>query len=61
MIFWLFSGWVQKSGAAICSSSFFSLAFCAAASKIPPHGERLFAEGRVFSFQFLYSHGSIQF
>ena len=56
MTFWLFSGCVQKSGAEICSSSLVSLDFCAEASKIPPHGERLFAEGLVFAFQFFYSH-----
>jgi hypothetical protein len=50
MIFWLFSGWFQKPGALVCSSTFCSLDFCAGASKIPPHGERLFAEGRVLSF-----------
>src|SRR5579885_2264352 len=44
MTFWLFSGWLQKSGEAICSSSLFSLDCCAEASKIPPHGQGLFAE-----------------
>jgi len=51
MTFWLFSGWLQKSGAPICSSILFSFCFCAGASKIPPHGQRLFAEGQKFAFQ----------
>jgi hypothetical protein len=50
MTFWLFSGCDQKSGAESCLSSWFSLDFCAEASKIPPHGDRLFAEGKVFAF-----------
>jgi hypothetical protein len=58
MIFWLFSGLLQKSGEEICCSSLFNLVFCAGASKIPPHGERLFAEGEVFPFQFFDSHRS---
>jgi hypothetical protein len=49
MTFWLFSGCDQKSGAAICSSVLLSFCFCAGASKIPPQGERLFAEGLVFA------------
>ena len=43
--FWLFSGWFQKSGEEIWSSVLASFAFCAGASKIPPHGQCLFAEG----------------
>jgi hypothetical protein len=50
MIFWLFSGWLQKSGAAVCSSNFCSLDLSAGASKIPPHGQGLIAEGRVAVF-----------
>jgi len=50
MTFWLFSGWLQKSGVPICCSTFSSLDFWVGASKIPPHGERLFAEGSVLSF-----------
>jgi hypothetical protein len=50
--FWLFSGWFQKSGAEICSSVVFSFSFCAGASKIPPHGQCLVAEGLVGAFQF---------
>jgi len=49
MIFWLFSGWFQKSGCAICSSVWASFFFCAGASKIPPHGQSLFAEGQIFA------------
>jgi hypothetical protein len=50
MTFWLFSGWLQKSGAEICCSTFSSLVFWAGASKIPPHGQGLLAEGSVFAF-----------
>jgi hypothetical protein len=49
MTFWLFSGWLQKSGAAICCSVVASFSFCAGASKIPPHREGLFAEGQIFA------------
>jgi len=49
MTFWLFSGWLQKSGAEICCSLWANFCFCAGASKIPPHGEGLFAEGKVFA------------
>jgi hypothetical protein len=48
--FWLFSGCDQKSGDEICCSIVFSLDFCAETSKIPPHGDRLFAEGNIFAF-----------
>ena len=47
--FWLFPGWVQKSGAAICCSVWASFCFCAGASKIPPDGQSLVAEGQVFA------------
>jgi len=47
MIFWLFSGWFQKPGAEVCSSMPASFRFCAETSKIPPHGQGLFAEGQV--------------
>jgi len=50
MIFWLFSGWLQKSGAPICSSTFCSLDFRVGESKIPPHGQGLFAEGVILPF-----------
>jgi hypothetical protein len=53
MIFWLFSGWFQKSGAATSSSTFWSLVLWAGASKIPPHGQGLFAEGGILSFEFV--------
>jgi hypothetical protein len=56
MIFWLLSGWLQKSGWAICSSSLPSFCFWAGASKIPPHGQRLFAEGEIFAVEFFYGH-----
>ena len=61
MIFWLFSGLLQKSGDEICCSSLTNLDFCVGASKIPPHGNRLFAEGEVFPFKLFDSHRSIQF
>jgi hypothetical protein len=50
MIFWVFPGWLQKSGAAVCSSVFWSWDFSAGASKIPPHSQGLFAEGGVLPF-----------
>ena len=59
MIFWLFSGFDQKSGALICSSSLASWVFRVGASKIAPHSVSLLAERSVFSFQFVESH--IQF
>jgi hypothetical protein len=51
MIFWLFSGLLQKSGAAMRFSISLSFVCCLEASKIPPHGERLIAEGKVFPFE----------
>jgi hypothetical protein len=48
MIFWLFSGLDQKSGAAICSSSLLSWVCLAEASKIAPHSFSLLAERLVF-------------
>jgi len=51
MTFWLRSGWFQKSGAEVCFSISASFSFCAATSKIPPHGQGLFAEGQVRAFQ----------
>jgi len=56
MTFWLFSGWLQKSGALMRSSSLAICCFWPAASKIPPHGERLFAERLVFAVELFYSH-----
>jgi len=50
MIFWLFSGRFQKSGAEVRSSIFCSLDFSAGASKIPPDSQGLFAEGGIFAF-----------
>jgi hypothetical protein len=49
MTFWLFSGWFQKSGAAICSAVSASFFFCVEASKIPPHGEGLVAKRLVLA------------
>jgi hypothetical protein len=51
MTFWLFSGCVQKSGAEIRASVSASFFFCAGASKIPPHGQCLVAEGLEFAFE----------
>jgi len=56
MAFWLFSGWLQKSGSAICFSILESWRSLAGASKIAPHGESLLAERCVFSFQFVDGH-----
>jgi hypothetical protein len=56
MVFWLFSGLDQKSGALICSSSLASWVFRAGASKIAPHSLSLLAERGVFPFQFVESH-----
>jgi hypothetical protein len=56
MAFWLFSGWLQKSGSEICSSSFVSWRCLAGASKIAPHGERLLPQRSVLSFQFVEGH-----
>jgi hypothetical protein len=49
MIFWLFSGLFQKSGAEISVSLLVSFCRWPDASKIPPHGSRLVAEGLVFA------------
>jgi len=56
MIFWLFSGFDQKSGALICCSVWASWALRAGASKIAPHSVCLLAERNVFSFQFVEGH-----
>ena len=58
MIFWLFSGFDQKSGALICSSSLANCARRAGASKIAPHSVSLLAERNVFSFQFVEGHSA---
>jgi hypothetical protein len=50
MTFWLFSGWFQKSGAETWSSVLASFSFWAGASKIPPHGQGLVAEGLIGAF-----------
>ena len=60
--FWPFSGFDQKSADPIRCSMAVSFSFCAATSKIPPHGQGLFAEGHVFAVQLFYCHGlSVQF
>jgi hypothetical protein len=56
MIFWLFSGWDQKAGLLISSSSLSSWLLRVGASKIAPHSVGLLAERRVFSFEFFESH-----
>jgi len=56
MIFWLFSGLDQKSGALICSSVWVNWDLRAGASKIAPHSVGLLAERNVFSFQFVEAH-----
>jgi hypothetical protein len=56
MIFWLFSGWDQKSGLLISCSSLPSWVFREEASKIAPHSVGLLAERRIFSFEFVESH-----
>jgi hypothetical protein len=56
MIFWLFSGWDQKSGVLICSSSLPNWDFREEASKIAPHSVSLLAERCVFSFEFVERH-----
>jgi len=49
MIFWLFSGLDQKSGAEICSSSLVNCDCLAGTSKIAPHSFSLLAERLVLS------------
>jgi len=56
MIFWLFSGFAQKSGALICSSVWASWDLRCGASKIAPHSVGLLAERNVLSFQFFEGH-----
>jgi len=51
MTFWLFSGWVQKSGAEIWASVSANFFFWEGASKIPPHGQGLLAEGLEFALE----------
>jgi len=52
MTFWLFSGSDQKSGDEISSLERSSCFFFWGGSKITPHGSCLFAERRIFAFQF---------
>src|SRR5207237_584281 len=47
----------QKSGEEICSSVSASFFLCAGASKIPPHGQGLVAQGLVLTFKFVEGHG----
>src|SRR5262245_16546730 len=56
MIFWLFSGLDQKSGALICSSSWLTWDFRLGASKIAPHSVGLGAERGVFAVEFVEGH-----
>jgi len=56
MIFWLFSGFDQKSGALISSSSLDSWDWRVEGSKIAPHSVSLLAERNVLSFQFFEGH-----
>ncbi len=53
MTFWLFSGCDQKSGREICSSNLSIWDFFLGTSKIAPHGQSLFAERGIFSFEFV--------
>jgi len=56
MIFWLFSGLDQKSGALICCSVWASWDLRAGASKIAPHSVSLLAERGVLALEFVESH-----
>jgi hypothetical protein len=49
MIFWLFSGFDQKSGALVSSSILVSWVFRVEASKIAPHSVSLLAERSVLA------------
>jgi hypothetical protein len=59
MIFWLFSGLAQKSGALTSSSSLTSWDRRLGASKIAPHSVSLLAERGVFAFEFVEGHSVI--
>jgi hypothetical protein len=56
MIFWLVSGFDQKSGALIFSSSLSSWVLRVGTSKIAPHSVSLLAERDVFALQFVEGH-----
>jgi hypothetical protein len=56
MIFWLFSGFDQKSGALIWVSVWANWDLRCGASKIAPHSVGLLAERNVLSFQFVEGH-----
>jgi hypothetical protein len=56
MIFWLFSGLDQKSGALIWASVWASWDFRLGASKIAPHSVSLLAERGVLAFEFFEGH-----
>jgi hypothetical protein len=58
MIFWLFSGCAQKSGAWINASVWASWVLRPVASKIAPHSVSLLAERTVLSFQFVEGHST---
>jgi len=59
MIFWLFSGFDQKSGAWVCCSRLFSCSRRAEASKIAPHSVSLLAERGVLPLEFVEGHKNI--
>jgi hypothetical protein len=56
MSLWLFSGWLQKSGAATCSSILASWDFLSEESKIAPHSFSLLAERKILALEFLDGH-----
>ena len=60
MIFWLFSGFDQKSGALVSSSVLASWVFRVGASKIAPHSVGLLAERGVFALQFVEGHSNYE-
>jgi len=53
MTFWLFSGWLQKSGDAMACSMRASSVCLVRGSKIAPHSFGLLAERLVFSLEFV--------
>jgi hypothetical protein len=56
MIFWLFSGFDQKSAALVSSSILASWVLRVEASKIAPHSVSLLAERGVLALQFVECH-----
>src|SRR5688572_18038685 len=55
---WLFSGWFQKSGCEICSSSRWSSVRLEGASKIAPHSVSLLAERRILPLHLVQGHAA---